>query len=1155
MLIKGPFKPNTKKHFSNFIGSNLSIELSRTLKDAKQQAIILTQNSESAARLHVELSYLLNGTNKSISLLPTYEILPYDHFSASDEILSQRIAAFYKMLNSNNAITILDASALSNWLPSPEKLSGLAFQVRVGQILNLTDYTKSLERQAYIHVNQVNARGEYAIRGNIIDIFPMGSNTPYRIELFDDEIETIRAFDINEQTSAHKVDEINILPAHEIHPDHQTINTFCANWQNIFGDKGTDSAFYKSIVKGNISPGIESFTNIFYDTPSSLFDYIPKDSLVFHVDDTQSQLNAIWRNITERFGQLGFDNKNPILEPTRAFLSPEEVNKKLKLFPQVHLHAQSEKDKAVESTSASLPELHIHYQYQNPYQKLDNFYKDNKQLKFIFSADSKGRLEVLLDHLKKINVKPERFDSFFEALQSKKQICILVSPLSQGFIDANTYCLITESCLFKHHVPNFQATKKHKAFDSGNEFRDLAELTPGDAVVHIDHGVGRYEGLTLLQLGENQNEFLTITYANNEKLYVPINALHLVSRYSGANIDHAPINKLGTDKWEKTKEKAAKKIQDVAADLLQIYAERATKEGFTNSIKKNDYLAFCETFPFEETEDQLKAINEVVTDMLSDKPMDRLICGDVGFGKTEIAMRAAFIAVHNNKQVAILVPTTLLAQQHFENFQERFTEVGAKVEVLSRFKTAKQQTEVIGQLKSGNVDIIIGTHKLLSKDIQFKDLGLLIIDEEHRFGVTHKEKIKALRANIDILTMTATPIPRTLNMALSNIRDLSIIATPPAKRLSVKTFVQEQKDGIINEAISREVFRGGQVYFLHNKVDTIYARADELQKKFKNVRVIVAHGQMRERELEQVMLSFQQKQYQILVCTTIIETGIDIPNANTIIIERADNFGLAQLHQLRGRVGRSHHQAYAYLLTPPTASLNKDAVKRLEAISEAESLGGGFILANNDLEIRGSGELLGKEQSGNIDGVGFSLYLELLNKTIKSLQSGHSLSTQEILTASVNKTEIELRIPALIPEDYIFDVHTRLIFYKRISTAENPQTLDSIKIDLVDRFGLVPIPLNNLFETMLLKFQAIKYGIQKIEMHSGGGSIKFIDTPPIDPICIIKMVQLNPNFYQLTRDNKILLKNKLLQAQERINFIKETLERLQNHHAKGNSHA
>ena len=765
--------------------------------------------------------------------------------------------------------------------------------------------------------------------------------------------------------------------------------------------------------------------------------------------------------------------------------------------------------------------------------------------KIIFSADSMGRRALLLEHLIKLKIQPKICDDWQSALKDKSLITLISSPLIGGFRWEDKCLLITEGDLFKNHTASISRKKQQTAAQdfSTSIFQDLSELKVGTAVVHIEHGVGRYQGLTTLDMSGQTNEYLTLTYGNDEKLYVPIHDLHLVSRYSGTDLENAPLNRLGSDKWDKIKERAAKKIQDVAAELLEIYAQRVIKSGFSNAFDKNEYLGFCQSFPFEETEDQQTAIRDVLDDMISSKPMDRLVCGDVGFGKTEVAMRATYLAAHNNKQVAILVPTTLLAQQHYENFRDRFADLPVNVEVLSRFKTGKQQKEAIESLSNGKIDIVIGTHKLLSKDIKFHNLGLLVIDEEHRFGVKHKEQMKAFRADIDILTMTATPIPRTLNMALSEIRDLSIIATPPAKRLAVKTFVKEIKNDVIKEAILRETMRGGQVYFLHNKVETIFAKQESLQSLFPDLKIAIAHGQMREKELERIMFDFQKNKYHVLICTTIIETGIDIPNANTIIMERADNFGLAQLHQLRGRVGRSHHQAYAYLLTPPFDSLSKNAMKRLDALKETDSLGAGFMLANHDLEIRGAGELLGKEQSGNIEGIGFSLYMELLQKTVSALQSGKDISKISFNDV-INSTEVELRIPALIPETYLFDVHTRLTFYKRISNVENHQALDEIKIELVDRFGLLPIQVENLFDTAHLRIDAKGLDIKKVEMHSGGGSIQFIETPNIDPITIIKMVQLQPDCYQLSKSERILIKKGFLKAEERIEFMKETFKKL-----------
>ena len=1138
-------KPHSKRHHYHLPGSSLTITLSDYIHAAAAPWLVIAHNSSTAVQAYEQLQYLLKDSDYQVAYLPTYEVLPYDQFSASQEIISQRLAALHALITHPCPVVVTDATNLMNLLPPPLQLKQATFQIQCGQKLDLQQYTQSLVSQHYTHVSQVNARGEYSVRGNIIDIFPMGADDPYRIELFDNEIETIRRFDVSEQISRERVEAVNILPASEISLNHERISHFCANWERFFDTRGRNGQFYRQIVHRQPAAGIEAFMALFYEQRYSLFDYVPDNTLVAHIEDTHSQLQQMWHTIQERYQQLCFNPEHPILAPQEAFIAPEKVALTLKPYPELQLHSDTHEAKAGQAAYQPLPDLHIHYQYDNPYRNLQALLRSHSHYQFIFSADSRGRAQVLREHLHKAGIVPQQCDHFYTARNSHNTGCLIESPLDHGFIADSGYCLITESALFKNYVPRSARARHRHAASSGEQFRDLAELQVGSAVVHMHHGIGLYQGLTTLQVGETANEFLTLCYANNEKLYVPIQSLHLISRYSGADSNRPALHRLSSDKWQKTKEKAARKIKDVAADLLEIYAQRELKSGFGNQIEQKEYLAFCEAFPFEETEDQQKAIEAVETDMCAEKPMDRLICGDVGFGKTEIAMRAAFIALHNNKQVAILVPTTLLAQQHYDNFAERFGNLPVRVEVLSRFKTQKQQTEILQSLKDGSVDIIVGTHKLLSKTIAFNNLGLLIIDEEHRFGVTHKEKIKSLRANIDILTMTATPIPRTLNMALSDMRDLSIIATPPARRLSVKTFVQQYNSRAITDAVNRELFRGGQIFYLHNKVDTIHDCARRIQKEFPHVSLIIAHGQMRERELEQVMHSFQQKQYQILVCTTIVETGIDLPNVNTIIIEHADQLGLAQLHQLRGRVGRSHHQAYAYLLTPPHQSLSKDAQKRLEAIQHADSLGGGFVLANSDLEIRGAGELLGQEQSGHMEGIGFSLYMDLLQKTVQSLKAGKHLSETDIMEQNHAPIEVELRIPAMIPGDYVADVHTRLTFYKRIAEARDYAALNEIKAELVDRFGSMPEALENLFATTELKLKAIPLGINKIDMHAGGGSIHFVDQPPIDPARVIAMVQAQPQSYQLSRDNKLLIREKHQQAGDRLAFTDQTLNELQ----------
>ncbi|MFZ9036061.1 MAG: transcription-repair coupling factor [Francisellaceae bacterium] len=1129
--------------YSNCLPGTKSIAMAEYIKHQHSLQFIICDNAQDAERLSFELDYLL--PDHEFFYFPDLETLPYDHFSASEDILSRRLKALYSLSHSHEkTVLITAAGTLMKRLPPPAFITQYSFRLKKGDHIKLEKWRLNLERGGYHFVNQVLSRGEFSIRGGIIDIFPMGADSPYRIDLFDDEIDSLRAFDIDTQRSRAPIDNIEILPTQEFIFDKKSLDNFAINWSNHFDDPSTQTTIYREIMAGNSIGGIEYYLPFFYEETASIFDYLPHDAGVHISESTSLAWSRFNTDINARYQQLAYDVSHPILKPELLYLSDEALNQQLKPYRLIKWLTHT-KSKSYALPVLPINDIRVQYQRKQPYQLLLDFLKNHRLPKVIFSTDSAGRREILIEHLNKIDIHVTLVDSWQAAMDSNAPYLATITPLSEGFILTKKWVLITEQELFSHHMPLYQRRKQEKYKErQGAMLKDLSELTLNSPVVHIEHGIGRYLGLTRLDIGSGENEFLTIGYQKEQKLYVPINDLQLISRYSGTDIEHAPLHALGTDKWQKQKEKAARKISDVAAELLHIYAERELKQGFGNRFDENAYLAFCEGFPFEETEDQLTAINEVMKDMIAPKPMDRLVCGDVGFGKTEVAMRAAFMAVYNNKQVVVLVPTTLLAQQHYDNFKDRFADMAINVGALSRFNTAKQQNEIINQLKMGQIDIIIGTHKLLSNKIQFANLGLLIIDEEHRFGVAHKEKMQAMRANIDILTMTATPIPSTLNMAFSEIRALSVISTPPAKRLSVKTFIHQQNNSVIKEAILRETLRGGQVYYLHNQVETIFAKQEELQSAFPELKIAAAHGQMRERELEKIMFDFQHKRHHVLICTTIIETGIDIANANTIIIERADKFGLAQLHQLRGRVGRSHHQAYAYLLTPPEASLGKDAKKRLEAISQTASIGGGFMLASHDLEIRGAGELLGKEQSGNMEGIGFNLYMDLLNKTISALRRGEAFNITEI-THFHQSGQIELRIPALLPDDYIFDVHTRLSFYKRIAEAENEQALTDIKIELIDRFGKLPEAAHHLLKVTEFKLQAIKLGIEKIEIHSQGGRVEFSAPLPFNPIALIILVQMQPGDFQLSKDQKLLIKKPLIQAYERIDFVQQFLEQLQ----------
>jgi transcription-repair coupling factor (superfamily II helicase) len=895
------------------------------------------------------------------------------------------------------------------------------------------------------------------------------------------------------------------------------------------------------ITEGNIVPGLEYYLPLFFEKTSHLFEYLPQNTLVIQLENVEKFSQTFWDQVKERYEQRRHDRFRSILEPKEIFLQPSEVFAQIKLFPRMQLFKDPvEQKQGYENFLVSpLPALFIEAREENSLKHLLDFLANFKG-RVLFCAESTGRREILKELFVPCGCKPVEVAGWHEFLQSDIFCGIVIAPLEAGFLLENKIAVITETELFGKRVMQRRLRKVRKqTFDM--EVQNLVELTIGAPVVHIEHGIGRYLGLTKLALSEQEAEFVTLEYAGGDKLYVPVASLHLINRYSGVDLEHAPINRLGSDHWQRAKRKAIEQACDVAAELLEIYAKRATKKGFAFPTPDQHYEAFCMGFPFEETPDQKRAIDQVIEDLTSSKPMDRMVCGDVGFGKTEVALRATFLAIQANKQVAILVPTTLLAEQHFQTFSDRFSNFPVRVEVMSRFRTPQEQKTICRRTEEGKIDILIGTHKILQNNIQFKSLGLLIIDEEHRFGVRQKEAVKALRTEVDILTLTATPIPRTLNMAMVGLRDLSIIATPPERRLSIKTFVRERDPSLVCEAILRELYRGGQVYFLHNSVETIEREAHELTCLIPTARIAIAHGQMRERELEQVMSDFYRRRYNVLVCTTIIETGIDIPTANTIIIDRADKFGLAQLHQLRGRVGRSHHQAYAFCLIPPKVKISTDAVKRLEAIVSMEELGAGFTLATHDLEIRGAGELLGEAQSGNIQSIGFHLYLELLGQAVNSLKEGQDLDSGLFLKKGI---EIDLQIPALIPESYVSDVHSRLILYKRISSAKQPTALEDLWVEMTDRFGLLPMQTQNLFKMAHLKLQAEALGICKVEVNAKGGRFEFILKPKIDLDRIIELIQKNPLLYKLEGPQKLRFRLDLTDPKTRIEKVTELMKSL-----------
>lgn len=1156
VLAKSRGKNADKKVWQNLPGSSASLAIFHGALSAEQPILLLTHDTPSALRLEQELTSLNQQQQLSICLFPDWETLPYDTFSPHQDIISQRLATLYQLSRMEKGIVIVPVTTLMQRLAPKQYLEANSLIIQKGDKKDLHQLRQELEASGYRNVDQVMEHGEFSARGAILDLFPMGSKTPFRLDFFDDEIDEIRLFDPENQRSSEKVNGIDLLPAHEFPTDSDGINLFRSQYREQFTSTIDKESIYHQVSNGIMPAGIEYYLPLFFQQSNTLCDYLSENTLVIVSGDIDKAVAHYWTDIEYRYEDRRYDPTRPLLPPQQLFLNVEELYSALKPFDRINLKP-TELDEEVKTSQVQfdvkpLPDLTIDHKLKQPFELLNNFIANKETpAKLLFVAESQGRRESVLELLHRNNITPANFDSIEDFVNSDSTLGITVNALSAGFIfqakgsaKKNAIALVTEAELLGDIVRQTRRRNKQQDIQNDAIFKNLAELSIGQPVVHIEHGIGRYMGLQTIENGGITTEFLVLSYASEAKLYVPVASLHLISRYSGTDAEHAPLHKLGNDTWSKAKQKAAEKVRDVAAELLDIYAKRASNHGHTFKRDKSDYRAFADSFGFEETLDQEQAINAVLSDMLSPQAMDRLVCGDVGFGKTEVAMRAAFVAVNDGKQVAILVPTTLLAQQHYENFRDRFANWPISIEVLSRFKTTKEQNQVIKDVESGQIDILIGTHKLLQNTIKYKDLGLLVVDEEHRFGVKQKEKIKQLRSNVDILTLTATPIPRTLNMAMGGMRDLSIIATPPAKRLAVKTFVRERDEPLIRESILREILRGGQVYFLHNNVDTIDKTAADIQALLPEAKIITAHGQMRERELERIMSDFYHQRYNVLVCTTIIETGIDVPSANTIIMDRADRLGLAQLHQLRGRVGRSHHQAYAYLLTPHEKRMTKDAKKRLEAIASLEDLGAGFTLATHDLEIRGAGELLGEDQSGSMSQVGFSLYMEMLDAAVAALKDGKQLSLEQVMKT---QTEVDLRVPALLPDDYIFDVSLRLSLYKRIASCKTKQALDDVQVELIDRFGLLPQPAKNLVHIAKLKLKAEKIGISRIDAGPAGGTIEFSSDTKVDPMFIMTLIQQQPKIYKMEGGSKLKFKQASEDAKTRFVLITTMLNELANH--------
>ncbi|MCQ4233265.1 transcription-repair coupling factor [Pseudomonas stutzeri] len=1127
-----------KQHWGNLPGAALSLAIAEAASNAKRFTLLLTADSQSAERLQEELAFF--APELSVLHFPDWETLPYDLFSPHQDIISQRIATLYQLPELSHGVLVVPITTALHRLAPKRFLLGSSLVLDVGQKLDVEQMRLRLEAAGYRCVDTVYEHGEFAVRGALIDIFPMGSALPYRIDLFDDEIETLRTFDPENQRSIDKVESIRLLPAREFPLKKEAVTGFRARFRERFDVDFRRCPIYQDLSTGITPAGIEYYLPLFYEETATLFDYLPEDSQVFSLPGIEQAAEQFWTDVRNRYEERRVDPQRPLLPPAELFVPVEDCFARLKQWPRV-VASQEDVEPGIgrERYSAqALPDLAIEAKAGEPLGKLRHFLESYPG-RVLFTAESAGRREVLLELLARLKLRPQEVEGWSGFLDSDERLAITIAPLDEGLL-LDELALIAESPLFGQRV--MQRRRREKGRDAGdNVIKNLTELREGSPVVHIDHGVGRYQGLVTLEIEGQAQEFLLLQYADEAKLYVPVASLHLIARYTGSDDALAPLHRLGSETWQKAKRKAAEQVRDVAAELLDIYARRAARQGYAFKDPQVDYETFAAGFPFEETPDQQAAIDAVREDLLSAKPMDRLVCGDVGFGKTEVAMRAAFIAVHGGKQVAVLVPTTLLAQQHYNSFRDRFADWPVRVEVMSRFKSAKEVQSAIAELAEGKIDILIGTHKLLQDDVKFSNLGLVIIDEEHRFGVRQKEQLKALRSEVDILTLTATPIPRTLNMSIAGMRDLSIIATPPARRLSVRTFVMEANNPTIKEALLRELLRGGQVYYLHNDVKTIEKCAADLAALVPEARIAVGHGQMRERELEQVMSDFYHKRFNVLVASTIIETGIDVPSANTIIIERADKFGLAQLHQLRGRVGRSHHQAYAYLLTPPRKQMTDDAQKRLEAIANAQDLGAGFVLATHDLEIRGAGELLGEGQSGQIQAVGFTLYMEMLERAVKAIRKGEQPNLEQPLGGG---PEINLRLPALIPDDYLPDVHARLILYKRIANAADEDGLKELQVEMIDRFGLLPEPTKNLVRLTLLKLQAEKLGIVKIDAGPQGGRIEFSADTSVDPLVLIKLIQSQPNRYKFEGATMFKFQVPMERPEERFNTLEALLERL-----------
>ena len=1083
------------------------------------------------------------GDRLPVGLFPDWETLPYDLFSPHEDIVSERLRWLYRLPRMRRGVVVVAMPTLQHRLCPKDWLMGAALQLEVGQRLELDAFRRTLEAAGYSPVSQVMHHGEFAVRGGLLDLYPMGSERPVRIDLFDEEIESLRLFDPETQQSTGRTQALELFPAREFPTDEAARTRFRQAFRARFEGAPMDSLVYREVSEGRLPAGIEYYLPLFFDHTDRFFDYVPRATLFVVSEAAREAARDFAQEIQRRYESRRHDRERPLLPPEDLFLDSDELTDALSRCTRVtwQTFAFEREDAIHRNLAAEVPPVvTLRPRAAEPAAALESFLQSAPG-RVLFAAESPGRREYVQDVLAGVGLRPAPVSGWADFAHGEAPACICVAPLETPLhLPRAGLTILTETQLFGPRARQERRARRKPGTDPQAIIRNLADLHPGAPVVHEAHGIGRYLGLETLEVGGQPGEFLTLEYAGGDRLYVPVTDLHRVTRYTGASPEAAPLHKLGSGQWERARKRAARRARDAAAELLELYAKRAARQGTSFQVDNDAYQAFAAAFPFEETPDQAQAIQAVLADMASERPMDRVVCGDVGFGKTEVAMRAAFVAAENGRQVAVLAPTTLLVQQHLQTFRDRFAGWPIRIEALSRFGGAKAQRQVLEDLAAGKVDIVIGTHKLLQSEVRFKRLGLVVVDEEHRFGVRHKERLKALRAEVDLLTLTATPIPRTLNMSLAGLRDLSIIATPPVARHAIKTFVAQWNDALIQEAVARELRRGGQVYFVHNEVKTIDKQAARLRELLPGVEIRIAHGQMPERELEQVMLDFYHQRFQVLLCTTIIESGIDVPTANTIVIHRADRFGLSQLHQLRGRVGRSHHRAYAYLLAPPRGAMTADAVKRLEAIEALEDLGVGFTLATHDLEIRGAGELLGEEQSGQIEAVGFALYNELLERAVRALKRGE---IPDETPEPEHAVEVDLGEPALLPSDYVPDVHTRLVLYKRIASAPDEAALRELQVEMIDRFGLLPEPARTLFETIRLKLRVAPLGVRKLELGRAGGRIRFTPEPRIDTARLIGLIQREPEHYRL-QGEWLRFERPLPELSGRIDFITELLQTL-----------